>query len=334
MEIRQQCAHHSKLKSRINKQVSLTAPRLYESGIPGRVFQRTHGCCPNRHYPSLLIQRTINLFYRFSRNAVRLAMQLMFFHLLHAHRLKSPQPDVQRDLGSLDPALLQARKNLRREMKSGRGCSNRSSLAGVHRLISLPVARSIFPGNIWRQWNMPKPLQLSPEIRHRLEADAALAKAPTANDFRDKVPILPKKQPFPNSDFSPRTHQALPFIPRDLLGQQHLDTAFQEVAGCRIVRTERLSPRSASPPVESGRQHARVIENDQIARPEQLRKLPEAEVLDLTGAPRKSQHSRHFPLRKRLLGNPLFWQQIVEFRYQHTVIIEIRLAHYTCIRKN
>jgi hypothetical protein len=48
-------------------------------------------------------------------------MELMILDAIDADRLESSQADVQRDLGSLDAALMDSVENLRGEMETGRG---------------------------------------------------------------------------------------------------------------------------------------------------------------------------------------------------------------------
>src|SRR6266542_2889651 len=99
-------------------------------------------------------------------------------------------------------------------MQSGSRCSNRPSLACIHRLVPLAVRLAIRPTDIRRQWNVPDPAD------RRLEIDIVTMKAdrPTAvetlleylavndeaialeSDVRSRLQLLP------------RMHQRFPFL--------------------------------------------------------------------------------------------------------------------------
>src|SRR5215469_18673569 len=86
--------------------------------------------------------------------------------------------------------------------------------------------------------------------------------------------------------------------------------------------------------IESRGQNPGVIEHDQVIWPNQLGEIAEAAVLKLTVVPGKLQHTRHFPLRKWLLRNKLFWKPVIEFRNQHCEIIGTEFNDYTSRHKN
>ncbi len=70
------------------------------------------------------------------RDFVAFGMDFMVFHAVDAHRLKSPQTNVQGDLGGFDAALADAIENFGSEMETRGGSGNRSSLARVDGLIA------------------------------------------------------------------------------------------------------------------------------------------------------------------------------------------------------
>ena len=70
-----------------------------------------------------------------------------------------------------------------------------------------------------------------------------------------------------------------------------------------------------SPANQPGRQHARVIEHQTIARPQQVSKLANPAMLNRTRLPIKHQQPRSIPLRQRLFGDQLFRKLVVIQRH-------------------
>ena len=66
-------------------------------------------------------------------------MHAVFLYLLRAHRLKSAGADVQRNINTLHPALLQGRKYGLIEMQTCGRRRNSSRCTGVHGLIALLI---------------------------------------------------------------------------------------------------------------------------------------------------------------------------------------------------
>ena len=56
-------------------------------------------------------------------------------------------------------------------------------------------------------------------------------------------------------------------------------------------------------PIESGRQHARVIENDEIAGAEEVGKIPELAVCEATACGGEMEEARGGAIGQRLLGD-------------------------------
>ena len=147
-------------------------------------------------------------------------------------------------------------------MQSGCGGGHRAALLGVDRLITFTIRRLVVAGNIRRERHVSNAVERLVEISVLVKPDASFAERASRDDFGVEFLGWPKQQLFTDVHFSARTHQALPLIRffRDLLGQEHFDPALKEITGGRVLRTDRLSLRSASPSEEPGGKHSRVVE--------------------------------------------------------------------------
>jgi hypothetical protein len=81
------------------------------------------------------------------------------------------------------------------------------------------------------------------------------------------------------------------------------------------VQQQKLEAATARPPAVHSRAHdARIVHHQQIRRPQQLRQLRHATVLEPLLRPVDHQQARVAPLRRRLLRDELFRQRVRERR--------------------
>jgi hypothetical protein len=128
---------------------------------------------------------------------------------------------------------------------------------------------------------MPEPFDETKEILYRTKSYAALAKTTPGDDFCLQVILISKPKVLSHVNLAPGADQALPFIRflRDLPGEQYLDPALEKVAGCRVVRAHRLRFGPASAAVKAGWKDSRVIEHNQVIRPEEIGKVTKHAIL-------------------------------------------------------
>src|SRR5579872_2402883 len=84
---------------------------------------------------------------------------------------------MQGHKSSLHSALPDPLEYFRREMQSRSGRSYRPALFGIHRLIALAIVHGIRTRNVWRQRNVPNPINQGKEVFpiRAGKADAALS---------------------------------------------------------------------------------------------------------------------------------------------------------------
>lgn len=251
----------------------------------------------------------------------------MLLHTLAAHRLKSSQSNMQRDLGGFDSALMNARKNFWSEMQSRGRSGHGPTLPRIDRLISLAIARRVRPRNIRRQGNMAYIFESSEEIWQRLETNSAFAEAAARQDFAMQLVPWSKEQALTYADFSSRPDQTFPFIwiLRELPREQHFDASLQKITRGTISWTHRLCVHASAVSVQSCRKNGGVVEDQQIGRAKQIWKIAEEAIPQarkytfprLSGRRLQMQKARSRAIPQRLLRNQFFGQMVIEIRDQH-----------------
>ena len=210
-------------------------------------------------------------------DGIRLGVEFVIFDALDADRLKGSQADVQGDIGGFDPPLADAVENFRGEMKSGGGGGDGAARVGIDGLIALAIAGRVRARNVRRERDVADAIEGGEEICDRLEADAALAKFSASQDLGLQFVAFAEEQAFADADLAAGTDQAFPIVGvgGKLSRQQHFDAAVEEIAGCGIVRTDRLSAGAFAAAVEPGGKDAGVVEDHQVAGPQQIREIRE-----------------------------------------------------------
>jgi len=118
------------------------------------------------------------------------------------------------------------------------------------------------------------------------------------------VQAIAEDQPLPRLQPLGRGAEAVPLLAalgRDRLHQQQ----FHLSAGAGLVAAQ---PR---------RDHPGVVEDQQIARAQQLRQLPDGAVLGWPLKPREHQQAGGVALRQGSLGDPLLRERVVEVGELH-----------------
>ena len=218
---------------------------------------------------------------RLFRDAPPLAVHPVLGRVLRADRQEGAGADMQGDGGALDAARIQRRQQAGREMQPGRGRGDRARLAGEHRLVRVPVARVA----AFRALDIGRQRHGAVRLKRRVEF------RPFRRERQRDFPALPallqhrfepagKGDPVALAEPPPGPGEGEPAPLVEALVQQGFD--------CR----------RAAPPVEARRDHARVVDNHEVARPEQVRQFGNAAV-------RESGRNMQQPRRVARLHRPL-----------------------------
>ncbi len=135
--------------------------------------------------------------------------------------LKVPMPDVQRDKGAFDAALVEALQELLREVQAGGGGGDRPGFARPDGLIALAVFRAVGTGDVGRQRHMPERLEVRLDLDR--EVDGVAAVLVLGDD--DRLDLRAEAKARPDSGLASGLRQAVPALRSELLDQQELDGA-------------------------------------------------------------------------------------------------------------
>jgi len=243
----------------------------------------------------------------------------MIFDALGAYWLKRSQSNMKSDFRGLDIAIAQTGQDFGGKVQSGGGSCHRPALARIYRLISITVLRRIGSRDVRRKRNMPDTFDEPEEILGWRKANPALPKTPASHHLGPEFVGRPEEKMLPHANLPSGTHQAFPLvgIVADLAGQKNLNAPTEKIAGCRIVRAEGLGLKTSAPSIESRREYPRVIENNQIPRPQQPRKITKLAIFQGSSLLVKVQKPRPGAVGKRLLSDQFFRKFVGEIGDQH-----------------
>lgn len=97
-----------------------------------------------------------------------------------------------------------------------------------------------------------------------------------------------------------------------MASEESFNAAAEKITRCGIVRTEDLGACPLAAAIKARRNDARVVEDEEIASPQQVREIPELAVRKDAVAGLDVQHPRLVAGGQRLLCNQLLRKVIVE----------------------
>ena len=147
----------------------------------------------------------------------------------------------------------------------------------------------------------------------------ALAEFRAGQDLGLQFVMLAEEQAFADADLASGTNQAFPIVGLggELARQQNFDAAVEEITRRGIARADRLSASAFATAIEAGGKDASVVEDDQIAGPQQVGKVAEQAVGLLAAGSLQMQHAGSVAGGERFLGNEFVGKMEVEVGNQH-----------------
>ncbi len=303
MKIREHRTRGSEIEPWMNKQVRVTRHRMQPAAQHGRLHG-SHGRCPYAQQPSGgAHDRRVRLF-----NFEILFMQPDIGKLFLTQRRERPQSHVQcheRNLRARRPARFE---HLRSEVQARRRRSHGSFLRRVYRLITfaIPCVRGAM--NVGRQRRLAKPLEQLRDGFGREKPQRSLPIFAAVEHFRAEVFV--ENDPVARPDALRRFYQRSPHAL--VLGQRPHQEDFDLCSRRRVPAA-----------VQTRWKHARVVQDQAIARMNVSRKVSELLILKRLLRSRHHQHARSGAIRQRLLRNQLFRQLIIKVRDLQTLILGI-----------
>lgn len=296
MKIRQQRVRGLKCVSRANKQLRLSF-ETHRCALHRANARRPHAEPPLCPFDSLGIS---------FRNFKMLFVQSNIVEIFLSQRCKRPQSHMQRDVGNLGPGGLASFEHCRRKVQTRGRRRRRPRMRRENSLISLPVSRSRCALNIGRQRHLATSLDQFLDGRMATQTNPPLAEFALLQDLRRKFFIEenPVSPPHPFRGFCQTFPNILFFAPQ----QEN----FHFCAG-RVIAT----------PVQPRRKHARVVQNQAVARTNVLAEIPKPIVVKRLLFPRNHQHPRRAAFHRRFLGDQFARQIIIEIGNLQILILGI-----------
>jgi len=296
MKIRQQRIHGPKLVSRANKQLRLS----FDAHC--RAFNRANASCSHAKPPLRLLDSLRISF----RNFKMLFVQSDIIEIFLSQRRKRPQSHMQRDVGNLGPGGLAFFEHCRRKVQTRGWRRGRPRMTRKNGLISLPVGRFRCTLDIRGQRHFAKALdqvldqciasQTNPTL-----AEFALLQNLRRKFFTEENPVSP---PHPFCGFGKAFPNISVFPPQ----QQNFN-----FCACSVI----------APPVQPRRKHARVVQDQAVARTNALTEIPKPIVVKRLLLSRDDQHPRRAAFSRRFLCDQLARQIIIEIGNLQTLILGI-----------
>jgi hypothetical protein len=189
---------------------------------------------------------------------------------------------------------------------------------------------------------MSKALDAGKEIGDRSEADTPLAETAAFDYFGFDLGFqfgefafgciagcAAKVEFFPDSDLASGPNQALPLvrIVRHLACQQNFDPAAEKVSRRRIVRAQRLGALSAPVAVEAGREHSRVVQDQQVVGPQQAGEFAKLPVFPVLTQPSLTLPTPRKAIQMQQARSTAVCQRLLRYAFGRQIILEVGDAH-------
>ncbi len=254
--------------------------RLKRQRMLRTMLQSPRSRSPRRNDAPALTQRSIDRLGSSRRQSVVLLMQPYILNIINTNRLKRPQPNMERHRLNLHPPRPQLRKNLRRKVKPRSRRSRRSRFTRKHRLVAVFVLLTIIAMDIRRQRHMPNLIENRLKIRHRIEPKRPLPKVASRENLRLKKRFCPirssKMKPLSRLNLATGSHKGQPIFSPNVFSKKHFNTA------SRIGRTRLRMDAAGASGIETSRNDAAIVEDQQIASAKKMRQVTK-EVIAVFG---------------------------------------------------
>ncbi len=232
----------------------------------------------------------------------------MVVEILVAHRLKGAGADVQRDVREAHAARIERGQHRVVEVQAGGRRGDRAGLARVDRLVALAVAR----------------LGVAPDIRRQRHVAVAL------EQLEPGIAVLPQYEQIAIA----RAHLAF-------------DAALEDQARARLRRLARAQLREQRvlvehafdqhldlaaailAPEQARRDHARIVEHQQVTRFDQRGEVGEKPVVEAIPRRVDAEQARRAAILERRLRDQVLGKLVVEIAESHRPRRALKSAHDT-----
>ncbi len=188
-------------------------------------------------------------------------------------------------------------------------------------LIALAVGGGIFSRDVGREGNVSDAFYDGKEIFRRREPYVTFAEGSAGDYLGLQCVIRAEEEMLSNTDFAAGTDETLPFIwlGCDLAGEENLDASAEEFAGGWILRAEGLRSESLAASVQTGREDACVVEDEEVGGAQKMRESAESQVFESAVRYGKAQKAGCRTVRKGHLGDQVGGKFVVKIGDEHAM---------------
>ena len=255
-------------------------------------FQRTHHGGADRDHPPAVRAGAADLPDQMGTDVEPLAVHMVILQIVRPHRLERAGAHMQGDIAELDAALAQFGQDRLVEMQAGGGRRDRTGLAREHGLVALHVAGVGVPLDVRRQRHLA---QLQQQFFQRLRRLETQSEETFVAAQHQRMAAVGQLDPatFLRLLADPELHGGL------VRAGDPLDQDLHRAAGVLA-------------PVQPRRQHAGVVEHQQVAGAKEVGQLAEHAVLARLRRHVEQQHAAGRTFGQRGLRDQLGRQFKIE----------------------
>lgn len=293
MEIRDQGVHGLEAVSRIDEDVRPAAALPEHAVIIGGRLQRTAARCAYADDPPALFPDGIDRFCSLRIDHIEFAVHMMLCHVIDLDRPEGPEPYVQCDLGDLHAHIPDLIKKFRCKVKAGGRGGGRAVVPGIDGLVAVFVPELV--RDVGRQRHLPELIQNLLEDAFIAELDQTVPVLHDLQNLAGQEPVAEREDRAGTALFS-RLHKGLPDVVLSALEKQDLDLPLGAFAHAE----------------KTGGDHAGVVQDQAVARMQEIRDLLEYMMGDLTGRFIQDHQPGGAAVIERILGDQFLRQFIIK----------------------
>ena len=246
----------------------------------------------------------------------------MVFHAVDPDRLERAVPDMERHVHAADAACGKLVQQRGCEVQAGGRSGHRATFPRVNGLIAETIGRFVGAFDVRREWHVADGVDGRVHIHaFRPESDSAAAMKVTARHLSlNPYTVRLEHYMCTHAEFLARMHQGLPQLGTPNFQTLNSPAGISQRCGRQLLYEKAFHPSAArNPPAEQPcREHAGVVQYQQVARRQVFANCGKQCVLDDAGVAPEYEQPRGSPSRRRRLSNQLIRKGEVECGNVHT----------------
>jgi len=247
------------------------------------------------------------------RERVVLGVEVDIFELFHADGLEGAKANVEGDGFDPDANLPELREDLGSEVQAGGGGGGRAGFVREDGLIAVAVLDAVVAMDVWRERHVADFVEDRVEVGRGHEAEGAFAELSGGENFgfEDDIFFVVEEETVAGLNLAAGADESGPVVRGKLLGQEDFDAAGW-VGGAVLGL---LAARAGG--VETGRNDAAVVEDQQVARLQDFGEVAEKIVAVVCSGAVDEHHAAGATNERRGLSDQVFGEVEMEVGYTH-----------------